>query len=288
MVRRVSSRQEPRAPQLRLVPAATRASKHPVPAVTRRPAHPPRREPCAVLPLTRPAMRPRFATVPPLRVPPTRPRSRSGLLALESAGIVDWGKFGQRGPFRCSNRDLSCTSLTDSILHGNGWSNPPRGGAHAAADGTCSLGDYWQRNGSSYDPAAKKFTAAHCDGGGTGNMVCFSGTNCSAGWYSLQRSYALAGFPCGDIGPDGIYESVCDGGAGHNRHGHLATDFQDGVMYDGSNQPQWYPSKCVPTSSLLCPPRRLLPHRRAAAVPAPVRPPAPFATTTLFRRRHKF
>lgn len=194
-----------------------------------------------------------------------------------------WGKFGQRGPFRCSNRDLSCTSLTDSILHGNGWSNPPRGGAHAA-DGTCSLGDYWQRNGFPYDTAAKKFTAAHCDGGGTGNMVCFSGTNCSAGWYSLQRSYALAGFPCGDIGPDGIYESVCDGGAGHNRHGHLATDFQDGVMYDGSNQPQWYPSKCVPTSSLLKPPPPPPPSPPTALPPSPppFPPPAPFATTTLF------
>ena len=72
-----------------MAPAATRASSHPVPAATRRRAHPSRREPCAVPPLTRRAMRPRFATVPALRVPPTRPPSRSGLLALESTGIVD-------------------------------------------------------------------------------------------------------------------------------------------------------------------------------------------------------
>jgi hypothetical protein len=195
-----------------------------------------------------------------------------------------WGKFGQRGPFRCSNRDLSCTSLTDSQLHGNGWTNPPRGGAHAAA-GTCSFGDHWQKNGYPYDPAAEKFTAAHCDGGGTGKMVCFSGTDCSAWWHDgLDRSYALAGFPCGDIGPDGIYESVCDGGSGHDRHRHLAIDFQDGYNYDGSNQPQWYPSKCVPTSSLLKPPPPPPPSPPTALppFPPPFPPPAPFATTTLF------
>jgi hypothetical protein len=195
-----------------------------------------------------------------------------------------WGRLGQQGPFRCSNRDLSCTSLTDSGLYGLGWTNPPRGGAHAAA-GTCSFGDHWQRNGFPYDPAAEKFTAAHCDGGGTGKMVCFSGTDCSAWWHDgLDGSYALAGFPCGDIGPDGIYESVCDGGSGHDRHRHLAIDFQDGYNYDGSNQPQWYPSKCVPTSSLLKPPPPPPPSPPTALppFPPPFPPPAPFATTTLF------
>ena len=195
-----------------------------------------------------------------------------------------WGRSGQRGPFRCSNRDLSCTSLTENEMYGVGWSKPPRGGALAAA-GTCSIGDHWQTYGLPYDPAAEKFTAAHCDGGGTGIMVCFSGTDCSAEWYGdLDGAYALAGFPCGDIGPDGIYESVCDGGAAHDRHGHLATDFRDGVMYDGSNQPQWYPSKCVPTSSLLKPPPppHPPPPNALPPFPPPFPPPAPFATTTLF------
>ena len=105
----------------------TRASKHPVPAVTRRPAHPPRREPCAVLPLTRPAMRPRFATVPPLRVPPTRPRSRSGLLALESTGIVDRaGGNSDSGGLSAAQIEiyraphsptLYCTGTAGPILH---------------------------------------------------------------------------------------------------------------------------------------------------------------------------
>ena len=180
-----------------------------------------------------------------------------------------WGKFGQRGPFHCSNRDLSCTSLTDSILHGNGWSNPPRGGAHAA-DGTCSLGDYWQRNGFPYDPAAKKFTAAHCDGGGTGNMVCFSGTNCSAGWYSLQRSYALAGFPCGDIGPDGIYESVCDGGADTiGTDTWLRTSRMASCTTDLTNHSGIRPSACRHRHCLSPLPRRLLPHRPRCRRPRP-------------------
>lgn len=185
--------------------------------------------------------------------------------------------LGDRGacwgpPFACSNRDFSCTR------HGVLKRWDARGGAVGAVDGC----PWFSTDTLPYDPMSASFTAAHCDGNGAKQLVCAPFTNCSRGPYAIDNAGARRGFPCGNVGPDGTYEHVCDGGTG--RYTHLAEGYRDGFNYDGSLA-TGFGSKCVQTASLIeatklspSPP----PPANTPPSPPPLPPPAPQSTTTLF------
>ena len=101
----------------------------------------------------------------------------------------------------------------------------------------------WNLENFPCNPIASSFTAAHCDGSGEEKLVCATSTNCSGWMLHHENAGVQRGFPCGEIGDDGIYEHVC----GTGRYTYLAEGYRDGYNCDDSLA-NGYGSKCVPTS----------------------------------------